>query len=247
MRGLDVQRRVLRLPKRLRPKAARSPARLAPISPRRRSHRRQTRPRPGRQGAQSLTRNGHGEAVAPQDVEVPVLERGQPGDVLVTDLVPLGANAGDVQLTVGEDAELHWLLEPLIAAAGSDLRMTTRFELATGARLVLPDEQILGRAGEEPGRLVVRIAYGVLHGRCSTRSCPPAPVPPAAGGDRRYCTAPGWPGDSSSSNRSSTTSHPRRGPSGTIREKARPCARRSPAPPRSSPPSHRTGFGCGGC
>jgi urease accessory protein len=63
----------------------------------------------------------------------------------------------DVHLTVGEGAELHWLPEPLIAATGSDLRMTTRVALAAGARLVLREEQILGRAGEEPGRLTARL------------------------------------------------------------------------------------------
>jgi len=63
----------------------------------------------------------------------------------------------DVRLNVGEDAELRWLPEPLIAAAGSDLRMTTHVELAPGARLVLREEQILGRAGERPGRLTTRL------------------------------------------------------------------------------------------
>jgi urease accessory protein len=67
----------------------------------------------------------------------------------------------DIRLSVGEDAELHWLPEPLIAAAGSDLRMTTRVELAPGARLVLREEQILGRAGEGPGRLTSRVVVRV--------------------------------------------------------------------------------------
>jgi urease accessory protein len=63
----------------------------------------------------------------------------------------------DVRLTVGDDAVLHWLPEPLIAAEGSDLRMTTTVELAPGARLVLREEQILGRSGEHPGRLTTRL------------------------------------------------------------------------------------------
>lgn len=67
----------------------------------------------------------------------------------------------DVRLTVGEGAELHWLPEPLIAAEGSDLRMTTTAELAPGARLVLREEQILGRAGERPGRLTTRLTVRV--------------------------------------------------------------------------------------
>jgi urease accessory protein len=72
-----------------------------------------------------------------------------------------GANgdpaAYDVRLTAGAGAVLHWLPEPLIAARGSDLRMTTRVELAPGARLVLREEQILGRYGEAPGRLTTRL------------------------------------------------------------------------------------------
>ncbi|MFJ4848200.1 MULTISPECIES: urease accessory protein UreD [unclassified Streptomyces] len=70
----------------------------------------------------------------------------------------------EVRLTVGADAVLHWLPEPVIAAGGSDLRMTTTAELAPGARLVLREEQILGRAGEEPGRLVSRLVV-TLGGR----------------------------------------------------------------------------------
>jgi urease accessory protein len=63
----------------------------------------------------------------------------------------------DVSLTVGEDAELRWLPEQLISASGSDLRMRTRVELAASARLVLREEQILGRHGEEPGTLATRL------------------------------------------------------------------------------------------
>ncbi|MFI0723769.1 urease accessory protein UreD [Streptomyces sp. NPDC021224] len=68
----------------------------------------------------------------------------------------------DVRLTVGADAELHWLPEPLIAACGSDLRMTTRVVLAPGARLVLREELVLGRHAEPPGRLRTRltVTYG---------------------------------------------------------------------------------------
>ncbi|MGP3947990.1 urease accessory protein UreD [Streptomyces sp. 7N604] len=67
----------------------------------------------------------------------------------------------DVHLTVGEGAELRWLPEPLISAHGSDLRMTTRVDLAPTARLVLREEQVLGRAGERPGRLTSRLTLRV--------------------------------------------------------------------------------------
>nr|AQT39000.1 UreD [Streptomyces sp.] len=63
----------------------------------------------------------------------------------------------DVRLTVGEDAELRWLPEQLISAYGSDLRMRTRVELAATARLVLREEQILGRYGEQSGTLATRV------------------------------------------------------------------------------------------
>ncbi|MFI0898262.1 urease accessory protein UreD [Streptomyces sp. NPDC020983] len=68
----------------------------------------------------------------------------------------------DVVLTVGADAELHWLPEPVIAARGSDLRMTTRVVLAPGARLVLREELVLGRHAEPTGRLGTRltVTYG---------------------------------------------------------------------------------------
>ncbi|MEV4945734.1 urease accessory protein UreD [Streptomyces sp. NPDC053755] len=68
-----------------------------------------------------------------------------------------GAATYDVRITVGEGAVLRWLPEQLISAAGSDLRMRTTVELAAGARLVLREEQILGRHGEEPGTLTTRL------------------------------------------------------------------------------------------
>ncbi|MEW2621062.1 urease accessory protein UreD [Streptomyces sp. NPDC048106] len=67
----------------------------------------------------------------------------------------------DVRLDVADGAELHWLPEPLISAAGSDLRVTTRAELAAGARLTLREEQVLGRAGERPGLLTSRLTLRV--------------------------------------------------------------------------------------
>ncbi|MCT2589512.1 urease accessory protein UreD [Streptomyces sp. N2-109] len=63
----------------------------------------------------------------------------------------------DVQLTVEEHAELHWLPKPLICAAGSNLRQTWTIHLAPTARLVLREEQILGRTGEPPGHVATRL------------------------------------------------------------------------------------------
>ncbi|WP_030777458.1 urease accessory protein UreD [Streptomyces sp. NRRL S-920] len=63
----------------------------------------------------------------------------------------------DVRLAVAEGAELHWLPEQLISVRDSDLRVTTRAEIAAGGRLVLREEQVLGRTGEAPGRLTSRL------------------------------------------------------------------------------------------
>nr|WP_052441042.1 urease accessory protein UreD [Streptacidiphilus anmyonensis] len=63
----------------------------------------------------------------------------------------------ELDLTVGEDAELDWRPEPVIAAAGSELRLWTRVHLAPGALLHLREEQVLGRHEEPPGRLTSRL------------------------------------------------------------------------------------------
>lgn len=62
-----------------------------------------------------------------------------------------------MRITVGDDAELCWLPEQLISVRDSELRVTTRAELAAGASLVLREEQVLGRTGEGPGRLTSRL------------------------------------------------------------------------------------------
>lgn len=63
----------------------------------------------------------------------------------------------DVHLTVEEHAQLHWLPKALICTAGSNLRQSWTIDLAPTARLVLREEQILGRTGEPPGHLITRI------------------------------------------------------------------------------------------
>ncbi|MFD0313494.1 urease accessory protein UreD [Streptomyces flavalbus] len=67
----------------------------------------------------------------------------------------------DVRLTVADGGELRWLPEQLISARGSELYVTTRADLAAGARLLLREEQVLGRVGEEPGRLTSRLTVRV--------------------------------------------------------------------------------------
>ncbi|MFI8512066.1 urease accessory protein UreD [Streptomyces sp. NPDC085460] len=65
--------------------------------------------------------------------------------------------AYELRLRAGADAVLHWLPEQLVSAHGSDLRARTRVDLAASARLVLREEQILGRHGEPPGTLLSRL------------------------------------------------------------------------------------------
>ncbi|MFE5735911.1 urease accessory protein UreD [Streptomyces celluloflavus] len=63
----------------------------------------------------------------------------------------------DVHLTVADRAELRWLPKPLICAAGSNLRQSWTVDLAATARLVLREEQILGRTGEPSGHVATRL------------------------------------------------------------------------------------------
>ncbi|MGI5452852.1 urease accessory protein UreD [Streptomyces sp. CA-249302] len=72
-----------------------------------------------------------------------------------------GESRYDVRLDVGDGGELEWLPEQLISAKGSDLYVRTRVELGAGARLVLREEQVLGRTGEQPGRLTSRLTVRV--------------------------------------------------------------------------------------
>ncbi|MES5823818.1 urease accessory protein UreD [Streptomyces sp. RG80] len=67
----------------------------------------------------------------------------------------------DVRLTVADGAELHWLPEQLICAQGSELYVSTRADVAASGRLVLREEQVLGRVAEQPGRLSSRLTLRV--------------------------------------------------------------------------------------
>ncbi|SDD50625.1 urease accessory protein UreD [Streptomyces prasinopilosus] len=63
----------------------------------------------------------------------------------------------DVRLTAGEDASLRWLPQPLISTRGSTVHQTYRVELDGSSRLLLREEQLLGRTAEPPGRLSTRL------------------------------------------------------------------------------------------
>ncbi|MGA5606222.1 urease accessory protein UreD [Streptomyces griseoincarnatus] len=63
----------------------------------------------------------------------------------------------DVRLTVGADASLHWLPQPLISTYGSSLHQTYRLELDGRSHVLLREEQLLGRSAEPPGHLSTRL------------------------------------------------------------------------------------------
>ncbi|MDT7845262.1 urease accessory protein UreD [Streptomyces justiciae] len=67
----------------------------------------------------------------------------------------------DVRLTVADGGELRWLPEQLISANGSELYVSTHVDVGAYGRLVLREEQVLGRVAEEPGRLSSRLVLRV--------------------------------------------------------------------------------------
>ncbi|MFD3695281.1 urease accessory protein UreD [Streptomyces sp. NPDC058646] len=67
----------------------------------------------------------------------------------------------DVRLALEDGASVRWLPEPLVSVRGSDLTVHTRTELAPTARLLLREEQVLGRTGEAPGLLRSRLTVAL--------------------------------------------------------------------------------------
>ena len=59
----------------------------------------------------------------------------------------------ELDVTVGPGAHLHLEDAPLVVAEGADVTRTTTIRLAPGATATVIDVVILGRAGEDPGRL----------------------------------------------------------------------------------------------
>ena len=59
----------------------------------------------------------------------------------------------EVTISVGADATLVWLPGAVIAARGCDHYATTRVTLAPGARLLIREELVLGRYGEQAGSI----------------------------------------------------------------------------------------------
>jgi len=61
-----------------------------------------------------------------------------------------------IEIEVGEDAALIFAEQPLIIAAGTELRRRLTITLAAGARVVHRDTLVLGRFGEQPGSARLR-------------------------------------------------------------------------------------------
>jgi urease accessory protein len=59
----------------------------------------------------------------------------------------------EIDIRVGANGTLVWLPEPVIAARGCRHRTDIRVRLEPGARLLLREELVLGRYGEQSGRL----------------------------------------------------------------------------------------------
>jgi urease accessory protein len=70
------------------------------------------------------------------------------------------ASAGsslDVNVSVAKGGYLDWHLQPMIASSGCFFSQHVRAKLADGAELRWTEEIVLGRHGEEPGRLSLRL------------------------------------------------------------------------------------------
>lgn len=93
-----------------------------------------------------------------------------------------GATAFHVDAELAPGARLAWLPEPLVACAGCRHLATSRVRLATGARAVWSESVTLGRSGEEPGDVELRLDVEVDG------------VPLLRDGLRAGPSAPGWEG-----------------------------------------------------
>ena len=63
----------------------------------------------------------------------------------------------EVNVFVGQGGYLDWQLQPMIASTGCSFSQRVRVKLAKGAALRWTEEIVLGRHGEQPGRLSLRL------------------------------------------------------------------------------------------
>ena len=67
-------------------------------------------------------------------------------------------SSSTVKASVAAGATLRWLPEPTIAVQGCDHRATARLRLDDGAAVVWREELVLGRHGEGPGSVLLRLS-----------------------------------------------------------------------------------------
>lgn len=72
-----------------------------------------------------------------------------------------GGSRQRVAVRIGAGASLDWSPEPLIATAGCDHRQEVRISMACGSALRWEERLILGRHGEQPGRLTSTLRVDV--------------------------------------------------------------------------------------
>lgn len=81
-----------------------------------------------------------------------LLDLQEPGGTVAYDM--RGGNATwDVEVSLAEDAALVWRGEPFVVADGADVRRRTRIVVSPGSRLAVRETLVLGRHGEQGGRI----------------------------------------------------------------------------------------------
>lgn len=76
----------------------------------------------------------------------------EPGGTVAFDMRG-GRACWDVRVRLGRDAVLTWAGEPFVVSAGADVSRRLDLELAAGAGVAMRETLVLGRYGEQPGRL----------------------------------------------------------------------------------------------
>ncbi len=103
-----------------------------------------------------------------------------------------------IEVRVEEGGALDWHLQPLVASRACNFSQRARLSLAAGGRLRWVEEVVLGRHGEGPGRLDLRLDVDVDGAPCSVTSSRWAPEPlagtappfSARGGLWAWCSSP---------------------------------------------------------
>lgn len=84
----------------------------------------------------------------------------EPGGTVAFDMRG-GQARWDVRVRLGREAVLTWAGEPFVVAAGAGVSRRLDLELAAGAGVAMRETVVLGRYGEQPGRLHQRTTVAV--------------------------------------------------------------------------------------